>query len=168
MSAKRKWLRDPLFLGIVLLQAAIFGFIGSDRRADSLTARQLAAPFSRAVITQGGSLPDFTAYDQQGARQMPLTGKRAATIIFKKDCTCDTDTLRRWIESARRRGEEATTVVLCAPEKLVKVAKEHPTADRHLAIRHSAFSGLGLTHEQLPVALHVSTRGTVLAVETSG
>lgn len=159
-----KGIKDPLFVGVILLQLAIFSLMGADKRSDNLSVTQLQNAVSSAPIKVGSKLPNFPAYNVSGRRQPAFTGEQPATLIFKTDCTCDSIIVGRWIEGAKRRDEDIAVVVMASPKDLVRIQRANNLPRHILAMRSSDLATLGLL-DRLPTAVHVSSNGMIIAVE---
>lgn len=161
----KRLMQDPLFAGVISLQVAALGIIGGNERADSVTAQQIVAVARQESLAPGSRMPSFTAYDAAGQRQSLLWRGRAATVIFKSTCGCETFTVENWEQIARRRGEDVTTVTLVAPHRLGAQKQENRLVDRALSIRPGEMQRLGLGRGQQATAVHLNAQGRILTVE---
>lgn len=159
-----KWLGDPLFLGIVSLQCAVFGLVGNNTRGDSLSAIQLQSVFVTPTLAVGRKLPGLAVYEATGLRRSSLPIKRNTFIVFKTDCTCDVVAVRSQSQAALQRGEDAITIIQIAPEKLNGFQKKNELPGRTYSIRREELGRLGLAF-QLPALVHVDANGLVQSVK---
>ena len=161
---KNRGIRTLFIAGIVFFQFAMLSLIGKDERGDSLSVRRLTNVLAPADVTVGGKMPEFPAYLSSG-RRPPLMKKGPSTMIFKTDCTCDQLQVDSWIKAAARRNETVTVVVRASPDQLGRIQKENGLTGQVLAARSSDLALLGLT-KQMPIAVHVSASGLILATES--
>lgn len=159
----RKLLNDRLFVGIILLQVAMFGLLRSDRDGDSLSARSLTTAASGSPLAEGRRLPEFAAFDAAGRRTAlweHLKGQ-AATVVFT-DCSCSAKRIDDWLEAARSRKENAIVFARTPPAKLASFRREIGFNGPLFSMRAGELASL---NEEMPVAVHLSSDGTVLAIE---
>ena len=158
-----KLLRDRLFVGIILLQVAAFGLLRSDRDGDTLSARRLTTAVSGPTLIEGHKLPQFAAFDSAGKRatfQEHLKG-RAATVVFT-DCSCAAKRVDSWIEAARSRKEDTVVFAQTPPAKLASFQREIGFNGPLFSMRASELISF---NEEMPVAVHLSPNGIVVAIE---
>ena len=155
--------RDPVFVGIVLLQIATFGFVASGQ-SDTMSLAQAVEPLAGSSVLQGSKAPAMTAYDDAGRRQNTLVSGRANTVIFASRCSCEVDQVRYWAGIATRRGENVTIIVPAWPRQLRQTHFGLSAKTRVLAMRPADFLRLGTTNH-LPLVVRVLSEGTVASAQ---
>lgn len=162
MRYAKGW-KDPLFFGIIAVLLVAFGWLhrqGHIRRSGDVQRVR-----SGSFFAVGRRFPVITAYDEMGARREVLPPGQAVVVIFRADCTCDELVISRWTDAAARAGEQHVIVVATSPNKLAGIRRESKFSGRILAATASEISRLHLSEDRLPMAIHLSTTRTVLAVE---
>lgn len=152
-------------MGVVTLQIALFGIVGSDTRGDALTFQHFASWVMRSTVVEGSPFPPATAYDERGARAGLISGNHEATLIFKADCTCDSEQVRSWNEAARKRGETVTVIVAAPPRELARIKKENGINAPLRSMRLDEMLRLGIGSQNLPTAVHILPDNTILSVQ---
>lgn len=164
MTLVEKWSRDRVFLAVLFFLLAAFSIVGKTERPDCLAARSLTTSILEDGFVVGQRHPPVIAYGATGARES-VFGERPTTLIFKEDCTCDTETVTAWQEAAIRRGENLVVFALVRPEQLNKLKGPLRPLGRFLSIRRSELNSLGLHDDRLPYAFHISKSGMLLSTE---
>lgn len=162
MRSVKGW-KDPLFLGIVAVLLTAFIWLHPQGAMRSSGDAQRVD--SGSLFAVGSRFPVINAYDEMGVRREVLPRGQAALVIFRADCDCDDTAVRQWTASAARAREQLTIVVATPPHKLAEIRRANKLPGRILAATASEMSRLHLPEERLPLAIHLSTTGTVLAVE---
>ncbi|MGC8666803.1 MAG: hypothetical protein ACP5VE_01635 [Chthonomonadales bacterium] len=152
-----------LLVGVALLQIALFGVLGNGSYGDVLCARQVPALLFGRSLHVGDRMPGFVAYTAGGTRVRPAEGHRPDLFIFY-GCGCDSDRIRGWTEAAQARGEAVSIFTPKPPAELASQRAAHKIAVPIYAIRSSEMQTVVGIHA-LPLAIHVSQDGTVLAIE---
>lgn len=157
--------RDPLFVGIMLLQLSMFGLISSQTRGGSLTLEQTSDTVIGAAISQGHQLPSIAAYDSTGQRRSIRSVHHFSTIILASSCNCESDQIQRWAQSAIHRGDSVAVVLSTKPTKLSSFSAHLPSKVHLLCIRTADFFSMSQTVGHTPFEVRVSPNGTVFGIQ---
>lgn len=159
----KEQIKDPLLIGIVLLQFCVFSLFGSWARRGSFSLEQASDAIVGASLSQGNKIPHIAAYDSLGNRQLVTNPKRLSMVILATSCNCESLQIQSWAETALQRGDDVTVVVSTTPGKLRQSSGQLPPNVHLLAMRSIDFLNLSEAVEHTPVAIRVRPDGTVLS-----
>lgn len=157
--------KDPLFVGIILLQLSMFSLISSQTRGGSFTLEQTSDVVTDAALSQGHRFPSLGAYNSMGQRQSIRDSHRFSTIILASSCNCESDQIQRWAQAATHRGDLVTVILSTEPAKLTLFSAHLPQKTRLLSVRTVDFFNMSQTVGHTPFAVRVLPNGTVLGIQ---